>query len=293
METREFKETALRVSNVSIVVNVLLTVFKLLAGFFGHSGAMISDAVHSASDVLSGFIVIIGVRISAKDSDKNHPYGHERFECAAAIILAVILCITGIFIGHTAIEKLTGHAANADEVPEVIALVAAIVSIVVKEAMYWYTIRYANQFNSAALKGEAWHHRSDAFSSIGSLIGIAGARMGYVWLDSVASLVICVFIMKAAVDIFVEAMKKLVDHSCDEEMEEKLKKCALTQKGVTGVKSIMSREFGNRIYLNLDVTADGNLTLLEANRIQENVHKAIEQNYPEVKHVFVRVLPEE
>ena len=133
----KFEKTAVKVSLVSIIGNTVLSVFKILAGIFAHSGAMISDAVHSASDVLSSIIVIIGVKISAKGSDKEHPYGHERFECVAAIVLAVILLISGLFIGHTAIEQIRSGNAQGIAIPGMLALVAAIVSIVGKEAMYW------------------------------------------------------------------------------------------------------------------------------------------------------------
>lgn len=292
MEHETFEKTAVKVSNVSIIANSALTLFKLFAGIFAHSGAMISDAIHSASDVLSSFIVIIGVKYAAKDSDADHPYGHERFECVAAIVLAVILCITGLFIGHTAIETLTGGNGSAMPQPGLLALIAAIVSIVVKEAMYWYTRAYAVKFDSTALMAEAWHHRSDALSSIGALIGIAGARLGHTWMEPVASLVICVFIVKAAYDIFRSAITKMVDHSCSPDIKERVAACALSQKGVKGIKKITGREFGSRIYIDLDVTADGDLTLKESYHIQETVHKAIENEFPEVKHIVVRVLPD-
>ena len=199
---------------------------------------MVSDAVHSASDVFSSFIVIIGVKISARDSDRDHPYGHERFECVAAIILAVILLVTGLFIGHGALEKITAISAQGIAVPGLIALIAAIVSIVSKEAMYWYTRFYAKRLDSGALMAAAWHHRSDALSSVGALIGIAGARMGHPVLEPVASLVICVFIVKAAYDIFKDAISKMVDHSCGEDTERALMLCASEQPGVVGVDLI-------------------------------------------------------
>ena len=291
MEHETFEKTAVKVSNVSIIANTALTLFKLFAGIFAHSGAMISDAIHSASDVLSSFIVIIGVKYAAKDSDADHPYGHERFECVAAIVLAVILCITGLFIGHTAIETLTGGNGSTMTQPGLLALIAAIVSIVVKESMYWYTRAYAVKFDSTALMAEAWHHRSDALSSIGALIGIAGARLGHAWMEPVASLVICVFIVKAAYDIFRSAITKMVDHSCSPDIKERVTACALSKKGVKGIKKITGPEFGSRIYIDLDVTADGDLTLKESYRIQETVHKAIEKEFPEVKHTVVRVIP--
>ena len=180
---RNDKDIAMRVSTVSIMVNLLLSFFKLMAGIFGASGAMISDAIHSASDVFSTFIVMIGVTISNKKSDKEHPYGHERLECVASIILAVVLLATGIGIGMNGIQKIISDIDNVIEVPKSMALIAAIVSILVKEWMYWYTRAAAKKINSGALMADAWHHRSDALSSIGAFIGIFGARLGFPVLD--------------------------------------------------------------------------------------------------------------
>ncbi len=289
--SENYEKTAVKVSLVSIIGNSLLSLFKLLAGIIANSGAMISDAVHSASDVFSSIIVILGVKIASKDSDEEHQYGHERFECVAAIVLAVILCIVGLFIGHTAIEKLSSDTAEKLQMPGILALIAAVVSIVCKEAMYWYTRVNAKRLNSSGLMAEAWHHRSDALSSIGALMGIWGARMGYPWLDAVASLVICAFIVKAAYDIFVDAVEKMVDHACDEKMQKALADCATAQPGVMGIKRLQSRQFGNKIYVDLDIFADGNITLNQSNAIAEQVHSAIEAQFPDVKHIMVRVNP--
>ena len=216
-ELRNSKSVAMRVSTVSIVVNLVLSILKLLAGIIAKSGAMISDAVHSASDVFSTFVVMIGVSISEKQSDKEHPYGHERLECVASIVLAVILAVTGVGIGMTGIKKITGGQYGNLEIPGQLALIAAIVSIAVKEWMYWYTRAAAKKINSGALMADAWHHRSDALSSVGAFIGIFGARMGYPVLDPIASLVICIFIEKAALDVFRDSLDKMVDKSCSDE----------------------------------------------------------------------------
>lgn len=289
----EFEKTATKVSMVSIIGNLLLSAFKALAGILAHSEAMISDAVHSASDVFSSIIVIIGVKISSKDSDEEHPYGHERFECVAAIVLSVILLITGLFIGVGAIENIASGNYQNLEVPGVMALIAAIVSIVSKEAMYWYTRAYAKRYDSGALMADAWHHRSDALSSIGALIGIIGARMGFPVLDSVASLAICVCIAKAAFDIFKDAVQKMVDRSCDEETEEQMRSCAAEQEGVVCVDVLNTRIFGGKIYVDIEICADGNLTLKQGHNIAQNVHDAIEHEFPKVKHIMVHVNPAE
>ena len=289
----EFEKQAVKVSAVSIVGNIVLSLFKIIAGILANSGAMISDAVHSASDVFSSIIVIIGVKISAKESDKDHPYGHERFECVAAIILSVILLICGLFIGHAAIEKLGADNKEAIVIPGVLALVAAVISVVSKEAMYWYTRFYARKLDSGALMADAWHHRSDALSSVGAFVGIVGARMGYPLMDTVASLVICAFIIKAAYDIFMDAIEKMVDRSCSEEMEREMMDCASVQEGVIKVKFIQTRIFANKIYVEIDVCADGNISLTESYKISRGVHNAIEEKFEKVKHISVCVIPVE
>lgn len=286
-----FEKVAMRVSVVSIVGNLALSLFKLVAGIFAHSGAMISDAIHSASDVFSSFVVIIGVKISSKESDKEHPYGHERLECVAAIMLATILCITGIGIGYSALLNIIRGQYEKLVVPGVLAMVAAIVSIVSKEAMFWYTRINAKQIDSSALMADAWHHRSDALSSVGALIGIAGARLGLPVLDSIASLVICIFIEKAAYDIFMDAVGKMVDCACDEETETAMREHALQREGVLGVDLLRTRMFGNKIYVDIEICADGNKTLKEAHEIAERVHDSIEEHFPKVKHIMVHVNP--
>ena len=289
--TEEFRRTATRVSIVSILGNLGLSVFKMLAGILAHSGAMISDAVHSASDVISSFIVIIGVRISGREPDKDHPYGHERFECVASIILAMLLAIVGGEIGITAIKTIR-NGADSITIPGTLALVAAIVSIVVKEAMFWYTRAAALRIHSTALKADAWHHRSDALSSVGALIGIAGARLGVPVLEPIASIVICLFIFKVAVEVFLTSIDQMVDHRCDDETEAQLSDCVLKQEGVRGVDMLQTRMFGSRIYVDIEIRVDGELRLVEAHEIAEQVHDAVEAEFPQVKHVMVHVNPD-
>lgn len=291
-DTLEFQTTAVRVSGVSIGVNALLSALKLAAGLFAHSGAMVSDAVHSASDVFSSIVVIIGVKLASREADPEHPYGHDRLECAAAIVLAMILCITGFFIGHVAVENLTSDGAVELPVPGLAALAAAVISIAVKEGLYWYTRHFARLLDSSALMADAWHHRSDALSSVGALVGIWGARRGILWLDSAASLVICCFIVKAAYDIFRDAMQKLVDHACSGELEQAIRSCAVVQPGVRSVRRLTTREFGSRIYVDLEIGADGELTLVQSNAIAEGVHRKIEADFPKVKHISVRAVPD-
>ena len=252
---------------------------------------MISDAVHSASDVFSTILVMIGIRLSGKEADREHPYGHERMECVAAILLAAVLAVTGYKIGLAGLKKIvTGHYGEL-AVPGVLALVAAVASVVIKEWMYWYTRYYAKKINSSALMADAWHHRSDSLSSVGAFVGILGARMGFPVMDPLASVVICLFILKAAVDIFRDAIDKMVDKACDPELEQELREFVLKQDGVQGVDLLRTRTFGSRIYVDVDITADGALTLREAHGIAERVHEGIEKQFAQVKHIMVHVNP--
>lgn len=285
------KKTAMRVSAVTIVWNVILSIFKLIAGIVGHSGAMISDAVHSASDVFSTIIVILGINIASRQSDEDHQYGHDRLECVAAILLAVVLFATGIGIGIGGINKIIAGTAGKDEVPGIIALLAAIASIVVKESMFWYTRSAAKKINSGALMADAWHHRSDALSSVGALIGIGGARLGFPVLDPIASVIICVFIVKAAYDIFKDAIDKMVDKSCDEETEEKMRQLIEKQTGVLKVDVLRTRLFGAKMYVDIEIAADGDITLREGHEIAQVVHDKVEEEFPLVKHCMVHVNP--
>lgn len=287
MEEKE----ALKVSKITIVINVVLSIIKLIAGIIAHSSAMISDAIHSASDVVSTVIVIIGVKLSNKESDKTHPYGHERFECVASIILSTILIITGVGIGITGFEKIISGEYKNFVIPGVIALIAAVISIIVKEAMYWYTRSVAKKINSGALMADAWHHRSDSLSSIGSFIGILGARFGYLILDSIASIVIAIFIIKAGAEIFIETIRKMTDEACDEKTVNKIYEVINKQTGVMRIDDVKTRKFGNKIYVDVEISADGEKTLTETHEIAEKIHKSIEEEIEFVKHCMVHVNP--
>ena len=315
--TDNSEKIAMRVSRNSIYGNLLISIAKFLAGVIGHSSAMISDAIHSASDVFSTIVVMIGVKIGGKESDKNHQYGHERLESVASLILALTLAVTGCGIGYGGLKTIIAGSEGASiQVPTALPLAAAILSIVAKEGlqpsekmagllaaailsivakegMYWYTMRAAVQINSGALKADAWHHRSDALSSVGSLVGIGGAMLGYPILDPIASVIICVFILKAAFDIFRDAIGKMTDEACDDRMVEAVKALVLRQQGVLALDDIKTRMFGNKAYVDIEISVDGNLLLKEAHNIAEKVHDEVENNFPEVKHCMVHVNPYE
>ena len=279
-----------KLSQVGILGNVLLAAFKLFAGIIGKSGAMVSDAVHSLSDVFATVVAYFGVLLSRQEEDARHPYGHERLECVASLVLGLILAGTGIGIGYTGIRNLFFEK-EALEIPTMLPLIAAVVSIVVKESMFWYTMYYAKKMNSSAFKADAWHHRSDAISSVGSFIGIGLAKLGFPFMDPVASLIICILILKVAYDIIKDAIAKMLDTSCGEDFEQKLRSFILEQPGVEQIDLLHTRQFGNKIYMDLEIAVNRDISLVDAHAIAERVHQNIETNYPNVKHVMIHVNP--
>jgi len=288
---KDYSQLAIRVTGRTILVNILLSAVKMAAGLIGRSGAMVSDAIHSLSDVLSSLVVILGIRMAHQDLDKEHPYGHERFECVAAIVLSGLLFITGIGIGWNGVQKILSGSPGSLEIPHTMALAAAILSILIKEGMYWYTRAAAKKIGSSALMADAWHHRSDALSSIGSFAGILGARLGYPILDPIACVVICIFIVKASIDIFREATCKMTDRACDDTILEELEEVILRQSGVLEIDLLQTRLFGDKFYVDVEISADGHVPLTEAHFIAHQVHDAIEQDFPLVKHCMVHVNP--
>lgn len=285
------KDLTIRVSRISILINLILTAGKLLAGIFGHSSAMVADAVHSASDVLGSAVVIAGAVVSEKEADDKHPYGHERLECIASFIISVLLAGTGVGIGWNAWERIMEGNQGIPAVPGRMALIAAVVSVAVKEALFWYTKFVADKLNSVSLQAEAWHHRSDAFSSVGSFMGIFGARLGFPVLDPVAGVVICLFIFKVAWDVLKETFEKLIDTACDNETRRKIICVAEQTEGVLCVDDLKTRLFGSKVYVDIEIAVDENMKVADAHEIAENVHNSIEQEILNVKHCMVHVNP--
>lgn len=285
------KKIAMRISITTIISNFSLAVVKFLAGILSNSGAMVSDAIHTASDVATTIIAMIGVSLGNVEEDENHRYGHERIECIASLILSFVLLITGFEIGISGARILINNEFESLETPGILALIVACISIVSKEIMYQYTIRGAKKIKSDALKADAWHHRSDSLSSIGALIGIILSRMGYKFGDPLASIIIAVLICKVAIEIFVEATNKLVDKSCDEEQIKQIEKIVLKQKGVLGIDDIKTRIFGSKIYVDIEISADGKKTLEETHKIAELVHEKVEKEFSDIKHIMVHVNP--
>ena len=273
---------------ITVVMNIFLSLIKLLAGFIGHSTSMISDGVHSLSDVISSIGVFIGLRISQKPADIDHPYGHEKFEAVLSKILAFILFLTGLSIGYSAIETIVS---SSYIIPKMMTIWAALLSIGVKEWMYHYTIRQAKKIESTAIAADAWHHRSDSLSSIGALIGIIGARLGFPILDPLAALVITLIILKVAIEIFVEATNQVIDKAASPELVNEIIQQIQSVNGVLAIDSLKTRVHSNRIYVDLEISVEATLSLIEAHTIAEAVHYQLEQNIHKIKHCTVHVNP--
>ena len=285
------KDLAMHISFITIIINIVLSVFKFIAGVVANSSAMISDAVHSASDVVSTVIVMIGIKASQKTSDKKHPYGHERIECIASLLLSVALFITGASIGIEAAKSIIFKTYSQKESVGILALIAAIISIAVKEWMFWYTRSGAKKLNSSALMADAWHHRSDALSSVGALVGIGLSVAGFGVFDPIASIIICILILKVSLDIFKEACSRMIDTAADDKTEKKLIETIKSVEGVIEVNKLKTRLFASKMYVDVEFSANGDLTLTEAHKIAHRVHDLLEKSFPEIKHCMVHVNP--
>jgi len=288
---RTNEQMAMRAGAVTIVGDIFLSSFKLFAGIVGNSTAMMADAMHSLSDMYSTIIVMIGIKLANRKADKSHPYGHERFECVAAILLSAVLVVTGVGIGWVGIERIIESNYQEPMIPGVIALIAALATIVLKGVMYLYKRGVAKKINSTALLADAWHHLSDSLSSIGSFLGILGARMGFPILDPIAAVIICLFILKVAVNVFRDAVGKMTDKAADDETENEIRHTILLNPAVINIDLLRTRVFGERLYVEVEISADGSKTLNETHEIAENVHDMIESKFSNVKHCTVHVNP--
>ncbi|MCL2563881.1 MAG: cation diffusion facilitator family transporter [Oscillospiraceae bacterium] len=290
-QAKSREQISVFVSVTNIIFNTLLTSFQLFAGIFAGSQAMISDAIHSLSDGLSTILVIIGVKLAAQKPDAKHQYGHERFESVAAILLSAVLVVTGAGIGWAGIQRIIDAGTTPIAEPGILALIAAIVGIAVKESMYWRTRYYAKKLNSSVLMADAWHNRSDSLSSIGSFAAILGARMGFPVLDPLASIIISVFILKVAVDVFRNAVGKMTDRAVDEETATAIRAVVEAQHGVTALDLLQTRVFGDRVYVDIEIAIDRDLPLHAAHDIAQGVHNAVEAGFPAIKHCMVHMNP--
>lgn len=279
----------LKTSIVTIIINVLLSIIKVVAGIIGKSSAMLADGVHTLSDVLTTVVVLIGLKVSSKEPDEDHPYGHEKYELIFAKILSIFLALTGFFIGYNGLKALiNGNIAT----PGRIALLAALISIISKEIMYRYTSKVAKKIKSFSMEADAWHHRSDALSSIGTFVGILGARLGLRILDPITAIIVSILIIKVGVDLYLKSIRGLVDESARDETVEKIENIILSVKEVKNITDLKTRVSGNRIYVDVNITVDANMTVEEGHDIAERVHKLVDAEVEDVKYCMVHVEPD-
>lgn len=287
MENKSY-EKAKSVSIKTIFVNVILSIFKITAGIIGSSSAMFADGIHTLSDVLTTLVALIGIKVASKKADENHPYGHEKYESVFAKILSIILLLTGVAIGYEAIILLIKKEFQE---PGKISLYAAVISVMAKEWMYRYTLKASIEIKSISMEADAWHHRSDALSSIGTFIGILGARMGYPALDPIAGIVVAAMIIKVGVELYLKSVSELVDESADEETIEEIREKTMSVKGVKAINDLKTRVSGNTIYVDIDIAVKSTITVEEGHDISDEVHELLEKDIDAIKHCMVHVEP--
>ena len=284
-----------KVTLVGGAVNVVLLVFKFVAGILGHSAAMVADAVHSLSDFVTDVIVLVFVRISSKPKDKSHDYGHGKYETLAMTIIGLALLAAAIGIIYGGAVKISDWLGGQQlEAPGMLALWAALLSIVLKEAVYRYSMVKARQLNSQAVEANAWHHRSDALSSVGTAIGIGGAIfLGQRWtvLDPVASVIVGAFIVKVAVELLRRGIGDLLEQSLPDEIESEILQLAATVEGIAEPHDLRTRRIGNHYAIELHILVDGDIPLREAHDRASEVEELLKSHYGEDTHVVVHVEP--
>ena len=277
------------------IVNFILLIFKFVAGVLGHSSAMVADAIHSLSDFATDIIVLFFVRISSKPADTTHKYGHGKFETLATAFIGFALLAVGIGIlieeTKNIVAVVRGEVLQA---PGVIALLAAAVSIISKEILYQYTVYKGRKINSQAVVANAWHHRSDAFSSIGTLVGIAGSMfLGEKWrvLDPIAAVIVSVFILKVAIDILRNSLEELMEHSLPDTEEEEIKQIIFSTNGVESPHHLRTRRIGNRVAIEVHIRMNGDMTLTKAHQITTEVEQQLKLRFGENTHIGIHTEP--
>ncbi len=273
---------------VGLATNIVLAIFKLLAGIFGFSYAMIADAIHSFSDCFATGIVYVGIRIGEKPPDKSHPYGHANAEIIAALLVALIILATGVYVGVSSIQLI---AHKHFETPATIALAAAATSIVIKEALFRYTLKVGKKNDSPAVVANAWDHRSDAYSSIAALAGILGARLGVQYLDPIAGLVVSAFIIKMSLTLLRPNIGVLMDESPSSAILDKIRTTALEIGGVKAVDSIRAHRLGSSFTVDIEVAVDSSLTVEQGHQVAEGVKSKLLGEVEHVQDVIVHVNP--
>lgn len=283
-----------RVTLLGSVVNLLLLVFKFVAGVLGHSAAMIADAVHSLSDFVTDLIVIVFVKISSKPEDADHAYGHGKYETLASCIIGLALIVVGVMMGYNATVKIVDVVRNGTELasPGIIALAAAVLSIVLKEWMFHLTRKVAREVDSPAVEANAWHHRSDALSSVGTAIGIGGAvLLGSKWavLDPIAALVVSVFIVVQAAKILSDAIGQLMEKSLPRDVEQRICEIVYEEEGTSDIHHLRTRKIGSQISIELHVRMNGYLTLREVHDKSIAIEKRLRAAFGDSTYINLHV----
>ncbi len=296
METGAKREKEIyRVTWIGSVVNFMLLLFKFVAGFVGHSSAMIADAVHSLSDFITDIIVIVFVRIAGKPQDETHDYGHGKYETLATAVIGVVLLFVGAGIFLNSVKEVVDVCrGKVLEAPSWLALVAAVVSIVSKEVLYQYTVIKGTKLNSKAVIANAWHHRSDAFSSIGTLIGIGGAMfLGIKWrvLDPIAAFVVSLFIVKVSVELIRPCIDELLEKSLPKEVEDRILAIIVSHQGVSSPHHLRTRRIGNNIAIEVHIRMDGAMSIKDAHDITKIIEKALKEEFGQNTHIGIHVEP--
>lgn len=271
-----------------ILVNISLTLLKVAVGVAGHSSALIADALHSLSDLASDVIVLLGYRVGQAPGDQRHPYGHGKIETLCTLVVGSMLIAVGIGMGWAAVDALRGEAKS---IPGLSALGAAAVSIVVKELLYRITARAAKDTGSKLLLANAWHHRSDAFSSIAALIGVGGAILGAPWMDPAAAAVVCIFVVKVGTDLGWSATQDLIDATVDDDLMERIKNTVMSVSGIAGCHGLKARRLGKDIIVDVDIEVDPGLNVVQGHELSRQVRLALFKNVKHVRDAMVHIEP--
>ena len=284
-----------RVTLTGSIVNMILLVLKFVAGILGHSAAMIADAVHSLSDFLTDIVVIVLVKLSSKPADKDHDYGHGKYETIATSIIGIALVVVAIMLGWNGVEKILA-VINGERIesPEMIALVAAVASILLKEWVFRITKKVALEVDSKALEANAWHHRSDAFSSIGTAIGIGGAVLlgnGWTVLDPIAAVIVSVLILITAFRLLRQASGELLEESLPKETEDKIEEIVYQDKLVSDIHNLHTRRIGSIIAIEMHLRLPGDISLEESHNHATAIEKALRSEFGNGTHIMLHIEP--
>lgn len=276
-----------------MILNAFLAVIKIFAGIFGKSSALISDSVNSISDIMTNVVVMVSGKFSHKGRDDDHPYGHEKYDALVSVLLGVAILITAFEIGKRAVIVLYDfirYGTDIDE-PKIIALVVALATIGIKEFMFHFTKSAAKKSHSSSLNAQAYDHRSDELASLGAFIGIGGSMLGLHFLEPVASLFITFFVARVGFNIIKEGIAQVVDQAADNETIEQIQSIIYSHKEVINIDEMRTRQFGMKLYVDLEIQVDRNLTLCQAHEIAEKIHDHVEESFDNVLHCMIHVNP--